>query len=82
MMKDSKGRKWHLRFRQHQQGWKWQAQCKTRLRMEGPERVFGQNSEEFFTTKALAEDHARRSIQESDAVGDAEKYFSQFATKN
>ena len=62
MIKDAKGRKWHMRFRQYRQGWQWEAQCRR--------HHIGQGCgwDEFFATKALAEDDARRRIQSRGGV--------------
>jgi hypothetical protein len=55
MIKDAKGRKWLLRFKQYRQGWHWDARWK---------ESFGQSSGmRLFKTEARAEQDARRVIQ-------------------
>ena len=59
MIKDLKGRKWFLRFRQYTQGWYWEAKCEGKdMRQTADMR--------FFKTKALAEADARRRIPGSE----------------
>jgi hypothetical protein len=66
MIRDAKGRKWMMRFKQYQQGWHWDA------------RHGGQGLEsglDFFATKALAEADARRYLQSSDHVAIGQEYM-------
>jgi hypothetical protein len=65
MIKDAKGRKWFMRFKQHQTGWYWEARHGNS----------GQASTQGFETKALAEDDARRSIQGRDAIAAMAEHF-------
>jgi hypothetical protein len=67
VIKDAKGRKWFMRFKQHRQGWYWEARHGNQ----------GQSSgwSSFFETKALAEEDARRSIQNRDAIAEMQEYF-------
>ena len=62
MIKDTKGRKWFMRFRQYRNGWHWEAQHGNAGREAG----------ETFRTKALAEDDARRSIQSFNSIAAGE----------
>jgi hypothetical protein len=66
MIKDAKGRKWSMRFKQYQQGWQWDARWKYHGQTSGMT---------LFKTKALAEEDARRTIQSGDAVAAAEEFF-------
>ena len=52
MIRDLKGRKWFMRFRQWRNGWSWEAECGNS----------GQASDRTFKTKALAEAAARKAI--------------------
>jgi hypothetical protein len=66
MIRDSRNRKWFLRFKQYKQGWSWEARC----------GAHGQGSGfNFFATRALAEADARRSIQSGDAIASGKEYF-------
>jgi hypothetical protein len=66
MIKDGKGRKWYLRFKQYRQGWYWEARHEN----------YGQSSgSEFFKTKALAEADACRKIRSHDAVASSGEYL-------
>ena len=66
MIKDAKGRKWFIRFKQYLDGWHWEAR----------HSQYGQQSTgQGFKTKALAEDDARRSIQGRDAIAASHEYF-------
>jgi hypothetical protein len=59
MIKDAKGRKWFMRFKQYQTGWQWNARCGNHGQSSGAE---------LFATKALAEADARRVIPSRDVV--------------
>ena len=67
MIRDAKGRKWFMRFKQYQQGWKWEARHDN----------CGQGCgwDEFFATRALAEEDARRTIAGSDAIAQSAEFF-------
>jgi hypothetical protein len=67
MIRDTKGRKWNMRFRQYREGWKWEARHDN----------CGQGCgwDEFFATRALAEADARRTIAGSDAIAQAKEHF-------
>ena len=65
MIKDTRGRKWFLRFKQYSNGWHWEAQC----------GGFGQSAAKLFETKVLAEDDARRSIQSHDFIRGIQEYL-------
>jgi hypothetical protein len=69
MIKDKKGRKWFLRFKQYQMGWYWEARC----------GIYGQSSgakgTKWFETKALAENDARRRIQSRDSIAVSQELF-------
>jgi hypothetical protein len=65
MIKDAKGRKWFMRFRQYRNGWHWEAR----------HGHIGQQAGRVFKTKVLAEDDARRSIQGRDAIAVSQEYF-------
>ena len=66
MIRDTKGRKWFMRFIKYQQGWQWNARCGN----------IGQSSgENLFKTKALAEADARSDIQGHDAIAHGGEYF-------
>ena len=71
MIKDAKGRKWLLRFRQYQNGWHWQAQ------FESSGSGFIQRAIKTFKTKALAEANARKVIQGSDVVAESKRRVEQ-----
>jgi hypothetical protein len=60
MIKDSKGRKWLMRFKLYQQGWHWRAEWKG--------HGLGMEAGECFATKALAEADAQRFISTRDHV--------------
>jgi hypothetical protein len=70
MIRDAKGRKWFMRFKQYRQGWQWEANL-------GKPHTQAQGCawNEFFATKALAEEDARRTIQSRDAVAMMREYF-------
>src|SRR5262245_66536573 len=71
MIKDAKGRKWYLRFKQYTNGWRWEAVWRER----GRNRV-GQNcGDELFATRALAEADARRTIRSRDVIAMSSEYF-------
>jgi hypothetical protein len=65
MIRDAKGRKWFLRFKQYQQGWHWDA------------RHGGQGMEagKCFETKALAQADARRAILSCDHIAESQEYI-------
>jgi hypothetical protein len=65
MIRDAKRRKWLMRFKQYQQGWRWEALWKN----------LGQSSESFFESRAAAMADAERVIQSHDAVAQAQEYF-------
>jgi hypothetical protein len=71
MIRDTKGRKWFMRFKQYQQGWKWEARRSN----------CGQSCDEFFATRAVAEEDARRTIQSTDAIAQAREYFRRVALR-
>jgi hypothetical protein len=72
MIRDAKGRKWFLRFKQYRQGWHWEARCGN----------YGQESGlNFFASKALAEDDARRSIQSRDSIAESSEYLRRLMTR-
>jgi hypothetical protein len=58
MIRDAKGRKWFMRFKQYREGWHWEAQHKG----------CGMEAGRVFDTKALAEADARNAIQSCDHV--------------
>jgi hypothetical protein len=66
MIRDAKGRKWYLRFKQYRNGWYWEAQCK------GHGQSSGWN---FFPTRALAETDARRCISTFDAIAASAEFI-------
>ena len=62
MIRDAKGHKWFMRFKQYRDGWQWTA--------SGPN--CGITSDlKLFPTRALAEADARRSIQSCDRVAES-----------
>jgi hypothetical protein len=65
MIRDAKGRKWSMRFKQYQSGWYWEARHKSA----------GQESGQAFKSKALAEADARRCIQGRDAIAEGAEFF-------
>jgi hypothetical protein len=67
MIRDAKGRKWFMRFRQYREGWHWSA-----LNKDGGGGV---DAGECFPTKALAEEDARSYIQSRDNVAYAQEYM-------
>lgn len=66
MIRDAKGHKWYMRFKQYREGWNWDAHNK--------DAGGGITSFELFATKALAEADARRSIQSCDHVAYCKEY--------
>jgi len=66
MIKDAKGHKWFMRFKQYREGWQWDA-----LNHDGGGGI---TSGQPFATKALAQDDARRSIQKCDHVAYAKEF--------
>jgi hypothetical protein len=66
VIKDAKGRKWFMRFKQYRNGWYWEA----RRGNAGQSSGF-----DLFATKALAEADARRVIQGRDAIAATQEYF-------
>jgi hypothetical protein len=65
MIKDPKGRKWFMHFRQYQNGWHWEAGCGNA----------GQAAGQMFATKALAKADAISVIQGHDAIAEAGETF-------
>ena len=61
MIRDTKGRKWFLRFKQFREGWAWDARC----------GGIGIEAGECFETKALAQADARRFILSSDHIAES-----------
>jgi hypothetical protein len=72
MIKDTKGRKWSMRFKQYKQGWHWEARHKN----TGQES--GMN---FFKTRALAEEDARLTIQSFDHIAWGKELGRRLQTK-
>ena len=58
MIKDAKGRKWAMRFKQYKDGWSWEARHENS----------GCGAGQAFATKALAEADAIRFIRGHDAI--------------
>jgi hypothetical protein len=72
MIKDAKGRKWAMRFKQYRQGWSW----------EGSWKNLGQGSGMvFFESRAAAMAEAERVIRSHDAVAEAVEYFRRVAKR-
>lgn len=65
MIKDAKGRKWFMRFKQYRDGWRWDAR----------HGATGQGSVASFATKALAADDAAHRIRSSDAIAEGAEAF-------
>jgi hypothetical protein len=65
MIRDAKGRKWFLRFKQYREGWAWDAKCSG----------MGMDAGKCFPTKILAMDDARRDIQSRDHVAEMQEHF-------
>jgi hypothetical protein len=65
MIRDAKGRKWFMRFKQYRNGWHWDAQC---------EKGSGMEAGRTFETKLLAEADARRAIQGKDHIAWWQEY--------
>jgi len=61
MIKDTKGRKWFMRFKQYRQGWHWDARHGNH----------GQSAGRLFRTKARAETTARREKKNQRAAASA-----------
>jgi len=66
MIKDTKGRKWFMRFKHYRQGWWWEARHGNHGQTSGMR---------FFQTKACAETDARRAIQSYDVIVAGAEYF-------
>jgi len=66
MIRDAKGHKWYMRFKQYREGWQWDAHNK--------DGGGGITSFKLFATRAAAEDDARRYIQSWDHVAYAKEY--------
>jgi hypothetical protein len=64
MIRDAKGRKWLMRYKQYQQGWHWDAQ----------HHGHGIESNKGFETRALAEADARVAIQGRDTIALSQEY--------
>jgi hypothetical protein len=61
MIRDAKGHKWFMRFKQYREGWQWDA-----YNHDGGGGI--DSGDQLFPTKALAEDHARHFIRSYDHV--------------
>jgi hypothetical protein len=66
MIRDAKGRKWFLRFKQYREGWAWEAQCAGYR--------CGVEAGQCFPTKALAQADALRVIQSCDHIAQSQEY--------
>ena len=66
MIRDAKGHKWFMRFKQYREGWNWDA-----CNYDGGGGI---TSFKLFPTKADAEADARRSIQSCDHVAYAKEF--------
>jgi hypothetical protein len=66
MIRDAKGHKWFMRFKQYRDGWRWDARSECGRG--------GIQSWEPFPTRAAAEDDARRYIQSGDRIAEAKEY--------
>jgi hypothetical protein len=76
MIKDAKGRKWFLRFKQYPTGWHWEARHGNHGQSSGIPRPFrGRPGQPGFATKALAETNAQCTISESDAVKASQEFL-------
>jgi len=67
MIKDAKGRKWFMRFKQYREGWHWDAR-----NYDGGSGI--DSGFQLFPTKAAAEDDARHYIQSEDHVAISREY--------
>ena len=67
MIRDAKGRKWSMRFKQYRNGWHWEAKHN---------KNGGFEAGQMFKTKAAAEADARSSIQDRDPIAMWGEYFS------
>ena len=72
MIRDRKGRKWYMRFKQYRGGWQWDAR-------HGGHGI--DSGLQLFRTKALAEDDARRFIQAWDHVAWSKEYIRLLAMR-
>jgi hypothetical protein len=77
VIKDAKGRKWAMRFKQYQQGWQWDARLGSRDGNTGTSSA----RENFFETKAAAEDDARRYFETHDVVALTKEFFTRLAKR-
>jgi hypothetical protein len=66
MIRDAKGHKWYMRFKQYRDGWRWDARSECGRG--------GIDSYDPFPTRVAAEDDARRYIQSWDHVAYAKEY--------
>ena len=66
MIRDAKGHKWFMRFKQYRDGWRWDAHSECGRG--------GIQSWDPFPTKAECEADARRSIQSCDHVAYAKEF--------
>jgi hypothetical protein len=64
MIKDGKGHKWSVRFKEYQNEWYWRARC------DG----YGFEAARMLETKALAETDARQVLQSHDALAQAQEF--------
>jgi hypothetical protein len=65
MIRDTKGRKWSVRFKQYREGWHWEAR-------HGGQGI---DAGECFPTKALAQDDARSFILSCDHVAQSQEFI-------
>jgi hypothetical protein len=70
MIRDAKRRKWNLRFRHWQQGWTWNAECKT------ANVGTGSALNEFFPTRELALADAIKTILSRDVVAESQTFLA------
>jgi hypothetical protein len=71
MIRDAKGRKWYLRFKQYRNGWHWDARC----------QAYGQEANRTFKTKELAEADARRVISSRDVFAEMREFFRRLSLR-
>jgi hypothetical protein len=65
MIRDAKGRKWFMRFKQYREGWAWDA-------MHGGQGI---EAGQCFPTKALAQADAQRAILSCDHIAESREYI-------
>jgi hypothetical protein len=65
MIKDAKGRKWFLRFKQSSNGWHWRARHEN----------LGREAGIVFPTKGLARNDAYRVIAGRDVIAEKQEYW-------